>query len=74
MALPPPWQRSAFAARMRSSDISIVVSDAFTVSGQPVEAVRVSLGGVSSRAEIRSALDFLRHVLEHETEAGPGFA
>jgi DNA-binding transcriptional MocR family regulator len=74
LALPEPWQRSAFAARMRSSDISIVVSDAFTVGTQPVEAVRISLGGVLSRAEVRSALDFLSHVLEHETEAGPGFA
>ncbi|SFG37311.1 DNA-binding transcriptional regulator, MocR family, contains an aminotransferase domain [Novosphingobium sp. CF614] len=74
MALPQPWQRSAFAARMRSSDISIVVSDAFTVGSQPVEAVRVSLGGVLSRAEVSSALDFLSHVLEHETETGPGFA
>ncbi|MGC5799678.1 PLP-dependent aminotransferase family protein [Sphingomonas sp. NFX23] len=74
MALPEPWQRSAFAARMRSSDLSIVVSDAFTVAGPPVEAVRISLGGVLSRAEVRSALDFLSHILEHETEVGPGFA
>ena len=74
MALPEPWQRSAFAARLKSSDLSIVVSDAFTVSGTPVEAVRISLGGVLSRAEVRTALDYLSHILEHETERGTGFA
>ncbi len=58
---------------MRASDLGIVVSDAFTVSGNPPEAVRVSLGGVLSRAEIRGALDFLAHVLEDPTESGANF-
>jgi DNA-binding transcriptional MocR family regulator len=74
MALPPPWQRSAFAAHMRTSDLSVVVSDAFTVSGPSVEAVRISLGGVLSRAETRTALEYLAHVLENGGEAGTGFA
>jgi hypothetical protein len=59
---------------MRASDIGIVVSDAFAVTEPPTEAVRISLGGVLSRAEVRTALEFLSHVLEHETETGPGFA
>jgi DNA-binding transcriptional MocR family regulator len=74
MALPPPWQRSAFAARMRASDMSVVVSDAFTVSDAPIEAARISLGGVLSRAEVRTALEFLAHILENETHNGPEFA
>jgi DNA-binding transcriptional MocR family regulator len=74
MALPAPWQRSAFAARMRSSDMSVVVSDAFAVSQPPIEAVRISLGGVLSRAEVRTALEFLAHILENETHSGPEFA
>lgn len=74
LALPPPWQRSAFAARMRSSDLSVVVSDAFTVGATPVEAVRISLGGVLSRAEMRTALEYLAHVLDSEAEIGAGFA
>jgi DNA-binding transcriptional MocR family regulator len=73
MALPPPWQRAAFAARMRASDIGVVVSDAFAVNQTPPEAVRVSLGGVLSRAEIRLALDFIRHLLDHEAD-GARFA
>jgi DNA-binding transcriptional MocR family regulator len=74
MALPEPWQRSAFAARMRASDLSVVVSDAFTVGDTPVEAVRISLGGVLSRAELSTALQFVTHVLEHETQGGADFA
>jgi len=64
LALPKPWQRSAFAAEMRASCLGIVASDAFTVSGPPPEAVRVSLGGMLSRAEVRAALDFMAHILE----------
>lgn len=74
LALPPPWQRAAFAARMRASDMSVVVSDAFAVGEAPPEAVRISLGGVLSRAEVRTALEFLTHVLENETQGGPVFA
>jgi DNA-binding transcriptional MocR family regulator len=74
LALPQPWQRAAFAARMRASDMSVVVSDAFAVSEPPPEAARISLGGVLSRAEVRNALEFLAHILETETENGPEFA
>jgi DNA-binding transcriptional MocR family regulator len=70
MALPEPWQRAAFASRMRASDIGIVVSDAFAVTQPPTEAVRISLGGVLSRAEIRTALDFVAHLLVHEADGG----
>lgn len=74
LALPPPWQRSAFSARLRSSDMSVVVSDAFAVTDPAPEAVRISLGGVLSRAEVRSALEFVTHILEEETAAGASFA
>lgn len=74
MALAAPWQRSAFAARMRASDMSVVVSDAFAVTQPPTEAVRISLGGVLSRAEVRTSLEFLAHILENETQSGPEFA
>lgn len=39
--------------------MSIVVSDGFVVGEAPPEAVRVSLGGVLSRAEVPTALEFL---------------
>jgi DNA-binding transcriptional MocR family regulator len=67
--LPEPWTRSAFVGHMRSTGIGVVASDAFTVAGPASEAVRVCLGGPASRAQIRSALDFIAHALEQSPEA-----
>jgi len=61
--LPSPWTRSAFVGQMRAMGIGIVASDAFTVEGDPPEAVRVCLGGPTKRPEIRSALEFMAHAL-----------
>ncbi len=61
--LPAPWTRSAFVGQMRAMGIGIVASDAFTVDGEPPEAVRVCLGGPTKRPEIRSALEYMMHAL-----------
>jgi DNA-binding transcriptional MocR family regulator len=61
--LPKPWTRSAFIGHMRSTRIGIVASDAFTVLGEPSEAVRVCLGGPAKREQIATALDFMAHAL-----------
>lgn len=63
MPLPEGWTRSAFTSQMRTTDIGVVASDAFTVSGTPPEAVRICLGGPSSRANIRHALEYIAHIL-----------
>ena len=64
MPLPKPWTRSAFVGHMRATGIGIVASDAFVVSGEPGEQVRVCLGGPASREKIRGALEFMAHALE----------
>jgi DNA-binding transcriptional MocR family regulator len=61
--LPEPWTRSAFVDHMRSMGIGMVASDAFTVEGRPPEAVRACLGGPTTRAGIRTALEFMAHAL-----------
>ncbi len=61
--LPEPWTRSAFVDHMRSMGIGVVASDAFTVEGRPPEAVRVCLGGPTTRAGLRTALEFMAHAL-----------
>jgi len=61
--LPAPWTRSAFVGQIRAMGIGIVASDAFTVEGEPPEAVRICLGGPTKRPEIRSALEFMAHAL-----------
>ena len=70
--LPKPWTRSAFIAHLRTAQIGVVASDAFTVDGEPGEAVRICLGGPSPRAAIRSALDLISHALEDRPESGLG--
>ena len=61
--LPPGWTRSAFIGHMRSTGIGVVASDAFTAGGDPPEAVRVCLGGPTTRAGIRHALEYMAHAL-----------
>ncbi|WP_088343136.1 MULTISPECIES: PLP-dependent aminotransferase family protein [Rhodomicrobium] len=61
--LSPPWTRSSFVGHMRASRIGVVASDAFTVDGTPIEAVRVCLGGPTERSGVRSALEFMAHAL-----------
>jgi DNA-binding transcriptional MocR family regulator len=71
--LPPPWTRSAFVGHMRSTGIGVVASDAFTADGNPVEAVRVCLGGPTGRAQVRSALDYMAHTLAETPELAATF-
>ncbi len=66
MPLPRPWTRSAFAGHMRSTRVGIVTSDAFVVSGDPGEVVRVCLGGPVTRERLRGAIEFMAHVLDEE--------
>ncbi len=68
--LPAPWTRSAFIGHMRSMGIGVVASDAFTVNGTPPEAVRVCLGGPTTREQLTSALEFMAHTLSES----PAFA
>lgn len=65
LTLPRPWTRASFITRMRPRPIGIVASDAFTVEGPPQEAVRLGLGGPLSTDELRDALEFAAHVLQH---------
>jgi DNA-binding transcriptional MocR family regulator len=66
--LPKAWTRSAFIGQMRTTGLGVVASDAFTAGGEPIEAVRVCLGGPVTRPEIRSALDYMAHALEETPE------
>jgi DNA-binding transcriptional MocR family regulator len=65
------WQAKAFAAQMRSSGIGVVASDAFAVSNQPPEAVRVCIGGVASRDDIQHALEMIRDTLKEAPPVRP---
>ena len=66
--LPAPWGRAAFVAHMNGAGLGVVASDAFTADGAPREAVRVCLGGPTTRAQVASALEFMAHALEEAPE------
>jgi DNA-binding transcriptional MocR family regulator len=61
--LPAPWSRSAFVAHLRSRNIGVTPSDAFTCGPTPSEAVRVCLGGPIGREPLRAALAEISHLL-----------
>ncbi|GLK81203.1 PLP-dependent aminotransferase family protein [Methylopila turkensis] len=71
--LPPPWSRSSFVGQMRETGIGVVASDAFTVGSAPTEAVRVCIGGPSTRDEIRAALEFIGHALTEPPELASAY-
>jgi DNA-binding transcriptional MocR family regulator len=53
------WGRTEFAARMKSSGIGVVASDAFLVGGEPPDAVRICIGGVATREVLQHALQLI---------------
>ena len=62
--LPEGWTRSAFASQGRAAGLGVVASDPFCVAGTPPEAVRLCLGGPSTRLQIGQGLEQLGHALE----------
>ncbi|MDR3373798.1 MAG: PLP-dependent aminotransferase family protein [Ancalomicrobiaceae bacterium] len=63
LPLPEPWTRSAFIGHMRATGLGVVASDAFTVNGPALEAVRVCLGGPITRPELEHGLEYMAHAL-----------
>ena len=64
ITLPEGWTRSAFASHGRSAGLGVIGSDPFCVAGTPPEAVRLCLGGPSTRQQITHGLEVLAHALE----------
>lgn len=62
LALPSPWTRGEFAARLRSAGIGVVTSDAFAVGTAP-EAVRIGLGAPPGQAELEQSLQAVADLL-----------
>ncbi|EBA16734.1 probable transcriptional regulator protein, GntR family [Roseobacter sp. SK209-2-6] len=61
--LPKGTSRAEVMGRMANRKIGILPSDAFTVAGEPQEAVRVCLGGPISMAQLREDLLALQDAL-----------
>ena len=61
--LPAQWTRSAFVEHLRPTGIGVVASDAFVASGPAPEAVRICLGGPTSRTQVKGALEYISHAM-----------
>ncbi len=64
LEVPPTWSRVDFAAHLRTMGVGVVLSDTFTVAGQPPDRVRVGLGGSATREECRHALEIIADALK----------
>jgi DNA-binding transcriptional MocR family regulator len=64
LRLPAAWKRAAFTSHLRAHGVHVVPSDAFVVGGEPPEAVRLCLGGQTSRSELREMLAVLSAALQ----------
>jgi DNA-binding transcriptional MocR family regulator len=59
LPLPLSWSRVEFAGYVQRRGLIVITSDAFSVGGEPVHAIRVSLGAVPSRADLVRGLTIL---------------
>ncbi|WP_245292720.1 hypothetical protein [Agrobacterium pusense] len=67
LKLPKGASRAELMGRMAGRHVGLMPSDAFTVLGTPDEHVRVCLGGVINREQLRAGLLFMANSL---SEAG----
>ncbi len=63
LKLPQGASRAELMGRMAGRHVGLMPSDAFTVLGTPDEHVRVCLGGIITRDELRAGLLFLANSL-----------
>lgn len=65
LTLPHGWHRADVMARMAGRGLGIVPSDAFVVTGQAQEQLRICFGGPIPRSKLREELEFLGHTLDY---------
>ena len=63
LKLPAGAGRAELMGRMAGRHIGLMPSDAFTVTGEPGEHLRICLGGATTRDELRAGLHFLANTL-----------
>ncbi|MGF6768109.1 DNA-binding transcriptional MocR family regulator [Paraburkholderia sp. GAS199] len=64
--LPTHWAASTLAAAARSEGLVVAPASAFSQNGEAPNAIRLSLGGCTGRAELMAALRKLAALLEHK--------
>lgn len=59
------WRASEFALQLRTQGVGVVSSVAFSTDSNPIEAVRICLGGPNSREECEHGLKLVAETLEY---------
>ena len=65
LPLTSAWSTVEFASYLRSQNVGVVASAAFSTDGSPPEAVRICLGGPMTREECDHALRLIADTLSH---------
>lgn len=65
LPLSSAWSTVEFASYLRTQNVGVVASAAFSTDGAPPEAVRICLGGPMSRDECDEALRLIAETLAH---------
>ncbi len=65
LPLASSWSTVEFASYLRTQGVAVVASAAFSTDGDPPDAVRICLGGPSTRSECDDALRLIADTLDH---------
>ncbi|KWT83905.1 MULTISPECIES: PLP-dependent aminotransferase family protein [unclassified Variovorax] len=65
LPLTPGWSPVEFASYLRTQNVGVVASAAFSTDGDPPDAVRICLGGPMSRDDCDQALRLIADTLTH---------
>ncbi|NDZ15754.1 GntR family transcriptional regulator [Variovorax sp. WS11] len=65
LPLTPGWSPVEFASYLRTQNVGVVASAAFSTDGDPPDAVRICLGGPMSREQCDQALRLIADTLTH---------
>ena len=63
LPLPGGLTRAEIIGRMTGTGVGLMPSDAFTVTGEPAEAIRVCLGGQIRRSQLHDAMGLLAYIM-----------
>jgi hypothetical protein len=72
MTLPAHWNRQLFALALEQQGVLVACSDAFSVDANPVDAVRLSVGGARSQTDLAHALQRIATLLRRIAVAACG--
>ncbi|UBM08282.1 PLP-dependent aminotransferase family protein [Cupriavidus metallidurans] len=70
MTLPAHWNRQLFALALEQQGVLVACSDAFSVDANPVDAVRLSVGGARSQTDLAHALQRISTLLREDRRRG----